>query len=311
MDRKIIIDCDPGNDDAMAILMALSYNDIDIIAISCVEGNTVVKQCGINALRVLQAADRMDIPVFVGCDSPLLGERKSSSPYHGHDGLGNVPDPSAPDESFIQQEHAITALIRLSKQYQDDVHLVAIGPLTNVAMAIRMDSKFGTRFKSCNIMGGNYQGVGNVTPCGEFNFYFDPEAAYVVLNQLKCPITIVPWETCVQHAISFETHTKHRSFNTKKAKLMKAVDKHSVDHVLAKGHNNFIPADEALMACFLNSDVIKNSIHMYATVETKGEYTSGQMVIDWRKHLNKQANVTIVTDLDQTLYEQTMENALK
>ncbi|XP_053381426.1 inosine-uridine preferring nucleoside hydrolase-like [Mercenaria mercenaria] len=310
MPKKIVIDCDPGNDDAMSIFMALSDPDIDLKAITCVEGNTRVKQTALNALRTLQATDRLDIPVYVGCNAPLLGEVKGRSPYHGSDGFGDVPDPNAPDESQLQAEHGVMALLRLSKAYKGDLHLVAIGPLTNVAMAIRLDPEFGTRLKSCSIMGGNYLGKGNISVGGEFNFYFDPEAAYVVLNQLKCPITIMPWETCMQHTISFETHTQMRNAQSKKADLMKKIDQTSVEFDKKRGTTAFIPADEAIMACVLRSDVIKNSVHEYATVETKGQYTYGQMVVDWRGKLQKGHNVTIVTELDQTLYEHLMATGL-
>ncbi|WAR31381.1 IUNH-like protein [Mya arenaria] len=313
--RKLVIDCDPGNDDAMSILMALSDVNIDVIAITCVAGNCDVTQASLNALRVLQVAKKLDIPVYTGCDAPLLGERKPGSPYHGVDGLGDVPDPGAPGIDRIQIEHGVQALLQLSKEHAGELQLVSIGPLTNVAMAIRLDSAFGSRLKSCHIMGGNYQGRGNITMAAEFNFYADPEAAFVVLGQLCCPMTVMPWETCLEHAISWETHTNTRSHDTEKARFIKSVDEWSVNYVKPKNAPNFVPADEACMACFLSDDVIKSSVHVYATVETKGHYTSGQMVVDWRKRdvndpLYKKPNVTIVTGLHQSLYEQLMDRAL-
>ncbi|XP_060579044.1 nucleoside hydrolase-like isoform X2 [Ruditapes philippinarum] len=301
--RKLLIDTDAGVDDAQAILMALQAPDVDVIGITCVMGNADVEQVGLNVLRILKVVDRLDIPVFIGCNEPLLGDKKPTSDYHGLDGFGDAPDEDAPDKSHLQSEHAVMALVRIAKEHEGEVTLACIGPLTNVAMAIRMDSKFGSRFKGCYIMGGNHEGKGNMTTSAEFNFYSDPEAAYVVLNQLKTPITIVTWETCEKHSLPWEFYHKIRRNDNAITNFLRKIEKLSEKYAIEHKWDTFIPCDEVLVACFLNHDVIKSSADVYATVEVKGQYTWGQMVVDWNSVLKKNKNVKIVTNIDQTVYE--------
>lgn len=301
--KKLLIDTDAGIDDAQAILMALQDPDVDVIGITCVAGNANAKQVGLNVLRVLQVADQMNIPVFVGCNEPLLGDKRPVSDYHGSDGFGDAPDKEAPDESHIKAEHAVTALVRLSREHKGELTLVCIGPLTNAAMAIRMDSDFGSRIKDCYIMGGNHEGKGNMTTSAEFNFYSDPEAAYVVLNQLKSPITIVTWETCEKHSLPWEFYRKLRSGNNRITNFLQKIEQLSVNYSIEHEWGSFIPCDEVLVACCLNHDVIKTCHEVYATVELKGQYTWGQMVVDWTSVLKKNKNVRLVTDVEEKIYK--------
>ncbi|WAR05360.1 RIHA-like protein [Mya arenaria] len=227
--RKLLIDTDAGVDDAQAILMALKSPDVDVIGITCVAGNVDAMQVGKNVLRVLQVVNRLDVSVDY---------------YHGSDGLGDVPDPEAPDKSLIQSEHAVNALIRLSKKYK---------------------------------------GKGNITVAAEFNFYFDPEAAYVVLNQLKAPITIVTWETCMEHSIPWECYFNLRDKGGDVCKFLSSIEKKSCEYAQKQKWTTFISADVFIISCFLWPDVIKTCCDVYATVELKGQYTTGQMVVDWQK----------------------------
>ncbi|KAK3581899.1 hypothetical protein CHS0354_024211 [Potamilus streckersoni] len=301
--RHFVIDTDPGTDDARAILIALSCPDVEVKALTTVVGNTSALQAARNGLRILQVAGRLDIPVYVGCTKALLGGVLDSiTIYNGTDGLGDVPDPNAPNDSAIQPEHAVTALLRLSKEFNGNLSLVAIGPLTNLAMAIRLDPDFGTRLKECFIMGGNYRGVGNITASSEFNFYHDPEAAYVVLNQLNCPITIVPWETCLAHSLPWDIYYKIRSVGTPKAEFLKSVEACFLRNNLPSGRKDFMLADEFVMAIAIDRNVVKNSSTVYATVEVKGHQTCGQMVVDWNGIMGKRSNVTIVTSIDDALF---------
>lgn len=300
--RKLIIDSDTGVDDANAIFMALNSPDVDVIGITTVSGNATAPQSGRNVLRVLQVANRLTIPVFVGCSEPLLGDVKPRSDYHGSDGFGDAPDPQAPDDSHLQPEHAVQALIRLSKEHVGEISLVCIGPLTNIALAIRMDPQFGRRLKHCYIMGGNYEGKGNMTVSAEFNFYFDPEAAYVVLNQLQCPITLMPWEVCDRNSLSWDFYHRLRETSTPKSDFLKKIEQKSAEYAKVNHWGNFVPADEVLMAAVVNHDVITKAVDVYATVEVKGQYTWGQMVVDWNSVLKKPKSMKLVTEIDHSKY---------
>ncbi|XP_052803089.1 pyrimidine-specific ribonucleoside hydrolase RihA-like isoform X1 [Mya arenaria] len=301
--RKLLIDTDAGVDDAQAILMALKCPDVDVIGITCVAGNADAMQVGKNVLRVLQVVNRLDIPVYIGCNEPLLGDKKETSDYHGSDGFGDVPDPEAPDDSLLESEHAVNALMRLSKKQEGELSLVCLAPLTNIAMAIRMDPGIGSRLKHCYIMGGNHHGKGNMTVAAEFNFYFDPEAAYVVLNQLKAPITIVTWETCMEHSIPWEFYSNIRDKGGDVCNFLSKIEKKSCEYAKKQKWATFMPADEYLIACVLRPNVIKTCCDVYATVDVKGHYTWGQMIVDWQKVLKRPNNVCVVTDINQDIFE--------
>ncbi|KAK3590504.1 hypothetical protein CHS0354_037551 [Potamilus streckersoni] len=284
--RLFVIDTDAGVDDAQAILMALSYPDVEVMAITTVSGNTLAIQ----------------IPVFVGCSEPLLGDVKDNDDYHGKDGFGDVPDSNAPTKENMQTEHGVQALLRMSKEHEGEITLICIGPLTNVAIATRMDPDFGKRLKACYIMGGNYRAVGNITTSAEFNFHYDSEAAYIVLNKLCCPITIVTWELCKDHSLEWDLYDKLRSVETEKAKFLRKIEKKAVDFSHANLWLKFIPCDEIAMATALNPGIILKSVNVYATVEFKGHFTCGQMVIDWEGSLNKKPNIDVVMNIDDNKY---------
>lgn len=201
---KLIIDTDAGCDDAAAILLALSWKDVEIVAITTVHGNTNAKQVGRNVLRILKLADRLDIPVYSGCEDSLTGENIHADCYHGKDGLGDVPDENQPDDSLLIRKHASNALLEYTEKYPREISLICLAPLTNIAVAAKLSSDFKKNLKDIFIMGGTVQGQGNVTMTGEFNFVADPEAAFTVLNGFSCNnLTICPWELCLKSYLSW------------------------------------------------------------------------------------------------------------
>ncbi|KAI8491964.1 hypothetical protein Bbelb_303370 [Branchiostoma belcheri] len=204
--KLVILDVDPGIDDAIAMMMVLSQPAVRVLAVTCVRGNAreVLLDCK-NALRVLQAAGRADIPVYVGASLQLMGNDVYDYTYwNGRDSMGDAPDKYPPDYRLINQaEHAVLTLIRMSKAFPNQITLIALGPLTNVALARRMDPDISSRFKEIIIMGGNIRGEGNIGISAEFNFWMDPEAAQVVLREYKCPMKVVPWEVCQEHGLEW------------------------------------------------------------------------------------------------------------
>lgn len=172
---KLIIDTDTGSDDAIALLMALAHPEADVLALTTVAGNVPLDQATRNAKSTLRVAGRPDVPVFVGCDRPLVQPLETATDVHGEDGLGNVNLPDAGIDS--QTEHAVTALVRLAAESNGEHDLITLGPLTNVAAALAIDPDLLTRFRRTVIMGGAPDMVGNVTDMAEFNIWVDPEAA--------------------------------------------------------------------------------------------------------------------------------------
>ncbi|XP_002731795.2 nucleoside hydrolase-like [Saccoglossus kowalevskii] len=312
---KMIIDTDAGIDDAEAIMMALANPHVEIVAITCVSGNTRAKQVTRNVLRILNICNRLDIPVYLGSEHCLAGDDWKKDGFHGSDGLGDAPDPeNTPDESHIKSEMAVNALIRYVNEMKGELTLVTLGPLTNIALAMRLDADFSSKLKEMIVMGGNYQGRGNIVLGAEFNFYFDPVAAFAVLNECQCPVTIATWETCCDYdnMPSYEWFKKWSNQPTEKAKFIRRIREQQINKSLIPIEGRYFRScDTVAMAAVLLPDVIVESVKKYATVELNGTLTRGQMVIDWREKLKKSHNVNIIIKINRDLYLDLMWKALE
>ncbi len=189
MPRKIIIDTDPGQDDAVALLLALaSPEDIEVLGITCVAGNVPLPLTAKNARIVCELAGRTDVRVFAGCNAPLRRKLVTAEHVHGKTGLDGItlPDPRMP----LQDQHAVDFIIETCRA-EDDVTLVPIGPLTNIATALTRAPDIAGRIAEIVIMGGAYFQVGNITPTAEFNIFVDPEAAEIVFRS-GVKLTVMP-----------------------------------------------------------------------------------------------------------------------
>jgi len=205
--RNVIIDVDVGSDDAWACLMLLKFEkryNIKVMAITCVHGNTTVSNVAKNLIRVLKTVNRLDIPIFMGADEMLIPQDLTrATQFHGSNGFGDYQFTDEIQlEGIIQKEHAVIAMKRILEQ-NENVSLICVGPLTNLALLLKMYPDVKTRICKTYIMGGNRSGVGNVTKAAEFNFYADPEAAHIVFDCIKRNIMLLPWETCLEKNVQF------------------------------------------------------------------------------------------------------------
>ena len=191
MKRKIIIDTDPGQDDAVAILLALaSPEELDVLGITAVAGNVPLPLTSKNARSVCELSGRTNVPVFAGCETPLHRILVTAEHVHGKTGLDGpvLLDPNYP----LQDKHGVDFIIdALRAEPEKTVTLCPLGPLTNVALALQEAPDITAHIQEIVLMGGAYFEVGNITPAAEFNIYVDPEAADIVL---KCgvPFTVMP-----------------------------------------------------------------------------------------------------------------------
>lgn len=188
----VVFDCDPGKDDAFAIFLALACPDaLDVLAITTVGGNVPIERTTGNAIRILTAAARTDIPVYRGCARPMLKALETAEESHGFDGLGGsgLPEAAGPPES----DHAIAAMIRMLEKSPEALTIAAIGPLTNIAMVLIARPDLAHKIGHLAVMGGA-KGRGNMTEFAEFNIYVDPHAAHVALS-VCAPITLVTLDT--------------------------------------------------------------------------------------------------------------------
>lgn len=178
--ERIIIDTDPGVDDAMAILMALKVPEVlKVEALTTVDGNVGIDKVTRNALSILELAEREDIPVYKGASHPLERNQEYSDDFHGDNGMGNVTLPEP--HKMVEQEDAVDYLVSKINENPGEIVVVPIGPLTNIALAVKKDPSFAKKVKRLVIMGGAEHG-GNMSPVAEFNFYHDPVAAKIVFE---------------------------------------------------------------------------------------------------------------------------------
>ena len=186
MTRKILLDCDPGHDDAVAILLAGACEDIRVLGITTVSGNQTLEKTTRNALRVVQHLG-LDIPVYAGCDRPMVRERIICASIHGKSGLDGFA--FAPLKRRVEKEHAVSFLIRTLKETKEPLTVVTTGPMTNLAMAVRLDPEIVPKIERIVLMGGSI-GAGNMTAAAEFNILADAEAASVCFG-LGRPVTMI------------------------------------------------------------------------------------------------------------------------
>lgn len=191
MSLRVLLDTDPGIDDTLAILLALASPEVDLAGVGVTGGNCTLADGLRNALNVLAAAGRADMPVFPGIALPLIRPPITAPETHGDSGLGYARLPSSP--AAPAAEHAVDAIIREIMARPGEVTLVAVAPLTNVAVALRKEPRIAQNVREVIIMGGALRADGNTTSLAEFNFYVDPHAAHMVLES-GIPITLLPWD---------------------------------------------------------------------------------------------------------------------
>ncbi|XP_042619337.1 probable uridine nucleosidase 1 [Cyprinus carpio] len=315
--KKLFVDVDCGVDDAQAIMMAFAVPDVQILGISCVQGNTSVENVCKNVLRVLKVCKHLEIPVFRGATKALLGQTVGAGDFHGKDGLGDAPDPDAPGLELVQKEGAVSAMIRIVNENPGEVSLVATAPLTNVALAVKLDPLFPQKLKGLYIMGGNTDSRGNTTICGEYNFAADPEAAYIVLNEFHCPVYIATWEFTCRSKLPWVRSSSHTDYYMM-MRFMKQIFKHSMESCYSEriekelvDGQGFISCDSYAMAAAIDDKYVIETEHKAVTVELAGNCCRGMMVVDHLDILKKTHKAHILKEVDLERFKELMMNALK
>lgn len=287
--RRFLIDTDTASDDAVALVMALQNPDITVEAITLVAGNVPVEQGLQNALYTVELCKKQ-VPVYGGMAHPILHPLETAQHIHGMDGLGDIGLPlhgrnPAPG-------HAVDVLVDTINRYPGEVTLVALGPLTNIAFALRFDASIAHKVKECIIMGGVGKGIGNVTPVAEYNIWVDPEAAKIVF-EAGMPITMVGWDVCVSEAtISLDEAQSIRTVGTTLAEFCIDIQHvHGSDGLHPKP---FVIADPLAMAIAINRSVATDIRKLFVAVETESTLCRGQTVVDHLGVLKRDATVDVV-----------------
>lgn len=280
MSRKIIIDTDPGQDDAVAILLALaSPEELDVLGVVAVAGNVGLHHNANNARKVVELSGRRDVPVYAGCARPMRRHLVTAEHVHGETGLDgpDLPDPSIP----LQAQHGVDYIIdTIMAAEPGTITLCTLGPLTNIGMALVKQPAIAERIQEIVMMGGAYFEVGNITPAAEFNIYVDPEAADVVLRS-GVPITMLPLDVTHQIQSTPERLDAILALGNKSGAAVHAMLTFSETFDLQKyGWTGAPLHDPTVIAYLLQPDLFEGR-HCNVTIETASELTVGMTVTDY------------------------------
>ncbi len=298
--NQLIIDTDPGVDDARAIMLAFAHPNAHIRAITTVAGNVGVEQTTANAcalLDVLNAAPE-DTPIYRGAPTGLLATQYDGAYFHGADGFGGNNFPRSARR--VESEHAVNALIRLGNEARGELTLAAIGPLTNLALATRLDPDLPNKYKRLVVMGGTIRGMGNNrhNPSAEFNAYMDPEAMAIVLETWR-DLWLVLWETTLEHPLAGAQLDALMNVQTPRGKFWAQLTRASLEFLTQRlGHPTMFFPDEIALAIAVEPEIVTKAEKHFMTAELRGEHTRGQTTVDWLNLTGEEPNVNVVLEID-------------
>jgi purine nucleosidase len=303
---QLLIDTDPGVDDALAILMAHAH--ADVLGLSIAAGNVGLSHTVRNARTLVDLAGA-STPVFAGCPTPLVRLPEEDAAFvHGQDGLGDVgfPEPAA----GVEDEHAALALLRLTRERPGEITLVALAPLTNLALALKLDPTLPQRVKRLVVMGGAVTGHGNTGRVpAEFNVGFDPEAAHIVFEGFP-DFDLVDWELTLRHAFDEADFDEWLAEGDRRAAFFGRVFQVARETNRLSGRRGIIAADALAMAVAIDPSVVIRSERRYVGVELDGRLTRGATVVDWGNRLKLPAQANVVLELDQAKFAAMVRRAL-
>jgi purine nucleosidase len=291
MTQPIIIDTDPGQDDAVAILLALASQELEVLGITAVAGNVPLALTEVNARKICELAGKTDVKVYSGAIRPMLRTLVTAEHVHGRTGLDGpvLPEP----KMKLEKQHAVDFIIEtLMERPAGTVTLCVLGPMTNIGLALVREPRIASRIKRIVAMGGGFFEGGNVTPTAEFNIYVDPQAARLVFES-GIPITLIPLD-CTHQALT--TKARVEKFRVMKNKTGPAtaqlLDFFERFDEQKYGTDGGPLHDPCVIAWLLQPDLF-TSRDVNVSVECESELTMGMTVIDWWRVTERKANATV------------------
>lgn len=294
--RHFLIDTDTASDDAVALVMALRHPDVRVEAITVVAGNVPLDQGVQNALHTVELCGSQ-VPVYPGLSRPLLRPLETAQNVHGQDGMGDIGlvlsgrQPAGPPGSATQ------VIIDTIHRFPNDITLVTLGPLTNIATALLHDPTIAGLVEQCVVMGGTGRGHGNMTPVAEYNIWVDPEAAHIVFES-GMPITMVGWDISYTHATFAPADSAAlRALGTPLAHfcvdIQRLVDKFATEITQLDGYD--LP-DPIAMAVALDPQVAIRTERLHVAIETHSPLCRGQTVVDRLRLTGNQPQIDVVLE---------------
>ena len=327
--RKFIIDADTGSDDAVAILMALRHPYIDVKGLTIVSGNVPLEQGILNTLATAELCEQK-IKIYAGANSPLKREYKeihsledfsnhvqSLSPVsasgqcvHGVDGMGDIG--IRPNNVKFEDQNAVDFLIETFTEEPNQITLVTLGPLTNIAKLLKKDKSIANKIKHCYVMGGTSDGSGNVSASAEYNIWVDPEAAKIVFDS-ELDITMVGWDNSYKYAMLKNEEIKTlKSIKTEYADFCVDIQKTLIEITNESyGFYGFDLPDPITMAIAIDNSVILESKQLHVLVDTRDGITRGQTIVDYFNTEKGNQNIRVVTKSDNKKFLKLLINLVK
>ena len=296
MPRPIIIDTDPGTDDAVAILLALAAPELEVLGLAAVAGNAPLAATERNARAVLELAGRTEIPVYAGCPRPIGGGAITAVHAHGEGGLGSLELP--PPQMALQPAHGVDFLIEtLRASAPRSVTVCALGPLTNVAAALIKAPDIAQRLAELVVMGGASYALGNTTPCAEFNIHADPVAAAVVFGS-GAAITLIPLDLTHQVMSTPERIEGVRVLGNRCGSAAALLMSPPRARTTGGGQPPTYALHDPCVIGYLLAPELFDGVETNVAVETQSPLTVGMTVIDWRGISGRPRNARVMTKID-------------
>lgn len=300
----LLIDTDPGVDDALAILMA--HERADVAALTIAAGNVGLAHTVANALKLLEIIG-VDTPVFAGCPVPLVLPADDAAFVHGADGFGDTG--YVPAQRAVESEHAVAAMLRLSHEHAGRITFVCLGPLTNLALALRLDPTLPQRVPRLVVMGGAVTGRGNTSVPAEFNIGFDPEAAHIVFSAWP-RFELADWEATERHGFDFADFERWLAADDERARFYAAISRRTREWTRARERPRMLAADALAMAVVLDPAGVTQWEERPVEIELNGRHTRGATVVDWERRSGRADNARIALAVDQLRFESLVRSAL-
>lgn len=308
MPHKIILDCDPGHDDAVALLLAHGSPEIELLAVTTVVGNQTLEKVTRNALAIARVANITGVPFAAGCDRPLVRTIENAPDIHGESGMDGpeLPEPTVE----LDSRHAVDLIIDTVMSHEPGtVTLVPTGGLTNIAMAVRKEPRLAERVKEVVLMGGGYH-VGNWSAVAEFNIIIDPEAAHIVFNE-KWPLTMVGLDLTHQALATDEVAERIAAVGTKPAQFVgELLEFFGHTYKDAQGFD-FPPVHDPCAVAYVIDPSVMTTQRVPLDVELTGTLTLGMTVADFRAPAPADCNTSVAMELDQDKFWGLVVDALE
>ena len=310
MIKKIILDCDPGHDDAVAIMLAAASAELEILGITCVGGNVGLDNTVNNALKVCTLIERTDLKIFSGASKPIHYDLFTAEYVHGKTGLDKKGDPIIVNPDYkVQEQNAIDFIIDTCKSSTDSIYLCPTGPLTNIALSLQKEPSIKEKIKEIVFMGGAAMCLGNTTPSAEFNIYVDPHAANIVLNS-GIPIKMMGLDVTHQVNVNKNIINLINDNNNKSSKFFgELMEFYTIFHKKLYESEDTPLHDPCVIAYLLEPSIFSGKL-VNVKVEESSELTRGETVVDWLSVTDRKPNCFVMNYANDKKFFELLKNKL-